>query len=336
MLAFVLAVVCCENADRLGKFLGVMDRPDGGRKQHDRETPLVGGLALVLPLLVLELCWLLYFQSHTRLFSSLFIATLGFWLLGFVDDRCNLRPIYRLATSFALFGVILVIEPKMLLTRLDFAPLLPPIELGAFAVPFTLLCLVGLVNAINMADGKNGVVLGLAICWAYGLSEYTHENIRPYLYLLLVCLITISTYNWSGRLFLGDSGSYVVGALIGLQTIYFYHDPKTEFPMPTAAVWLLIPVLDCLRLMVVRVSKGRSPFSADARHLHHYLAKRISWNLALPIYLGLSAGPGFLALLWPQQSLQLMLLSVVLYFGVLAWARQAPLIVRAAESVRPE
>ena len=324
LVAFALTILCCENAERLGRFLRVVDQPDHVRKKHGRATPLIGGLAVALPLAFLQLTWLATSPSQERLFLALLATTCGFWALGFLDDRYNLRPLNRLVAASALFLVVIVlVEPQMQLRRLDFGPHLPVIELGNLAIPFTLLCLVGLVNAINMADGKNGVVLGMAICWSYAIAEYSHDSLDPYYHLCLIVLATVITHNWAGRLFLGDSGSYVIGALLGLQTIYIHNDVRSAFPLPAAALWLLFPVLDCLRLILLRLRSGRSPFSADLHHLHHYLERRLPWHLALPVYLTLSAGPGFLALLWPELSLHLLILTPGLYVGLLLWNSSA-------------
>jgi UDP-GlcNAc:undecaprenyl-phosphate/decaprenyl-phosphate GlcNAc-1-phosphate transferase len=97
-----------------------------------------------------------------------------------------------------------------------------------------------------------------------------------------------------------------------------------------------VPVLDCLRLIVLRIGKGRSPFSADLHHLHHYLARRLPWNAALPVYLAISAGPGFLALAWPAAALELLLVTTLLYLGLLLWTRRPVLAVPVAEPVRQE
>ena len=207
IIAFAVSILCCEKAQLIGRLLGIMDRPDGNRKLHGRATPLVGGLALALPILILGVTWFSWYPNQERLFGALLTATGGFWLLGFIDDRRGLRPLPRLIATFLLFGLILTIEPRMILRELDFGEGLPHLELGLLAFPLTLLCLVGLLNAINMADGRNGLVLGIAVCWAYGLGEYAHVNLQPFMHFLLVCLITVLIYNWSGRLFLGDSGS---------------------------------------------------------------------------------------------------------------------------------
>jgi glycosyltransferase involved in cell wall biosynthesis len=318
----------------IGRLLGVMDRPDGGRKLHREATLMVGGLALALPLLILQVTWLAGHPNQERLFIALIIATAGFWLLGFVDDRRGLRPLTRLFASFLLFGTILMVEPKMAIRTIDLGAGLPRWDLGVLGIPFTMLCLAGVLNAINMADGRNGLVLGIAVCWAYGLGEYAHLHFQPFMHFLLISLVTVLIYNWSGRLFLGDAGSYVIGALLGLLTIYLYNEPRSEFPMAAAALWLMVPVLDCLRLIVHRLSVGRSPFSADLHHLHHYLSSRLPWRIALPLYLMVSAGPGFLALLWPASAFALLLLMPVLYLTLLAWLRRPSLLATAAQPLQ--
>ncbi|MGD9509411.1 MAG: glycosyltransferase [Geminicoccaceae bacterium] len=318
----------------IGRLLGVMDRPDGTRKLHGQATPMVGGLALAFPLLVLQVTWLAGHPSQERLFLALIIATAGFWLLGFVDDRRGLRPLTRLLAAFLLFGLIVTIEPRMAIRTIDLGWGLPSWELGSLSLPITVICLAGVLNAINMADGRNGLVLGIAVCWAYGLGEYAHLHFQPFMFFLLISLVTVLIYNWSGRLFLGDSGSYVIGALLGLLTLYLYNEPRSEFPMAAAALWLMVPVLDCLRLVVHRVSVGRSPFSADLHHLHHYLSDRLPWRFALPLYLIISAGPGFVALLWPAGALGLLLTLPLLYLVLLAWLRRPDLFVAAAQPLQ--
>ena len=317
--AFVVSMLCCENARHIGRRLGVVDRPDGKRKLHVRPTPLVGGIALGLALLFLELGWLVTQHSHTRLFTALILATVGFWTIGFLDDRREIKPIFRILASIALFWVILQIEPRLVLTDINFGPPFPSFTLGEMAVPFTLLCLVGLMNAINMADGRNGIVLGIAICWGFGLAQYADIRIQLFLGAAVVCLVTTLVYNWRGRLFLGDSGSYMLGAFLGLLTIYAYNNPRSEFPAAAAAIWLIVPVLDCLRLIVFRFARGKLPWRGDRNHLHHYLERHLPWGVALPLYLAVAAGPGFLALLWPTAAPHLFLLALTLYLTTLFW-----------------
>ena len=322
MFALLLTILCCEKARVIGRVLGVMDRPDGTRKLHGQATPMVGGLALALPLVILQASWLAGHPNQERLFVALIIATGGLLAARVHRRSARAAPIDRLIATFLLFGLILMVEPKMSLTALDFGGSLPRLELGIFAVPFTLVCLVGILNAINMADGRNGLVLGIAVCWAYGLGEYAHLNFQPFMHFLLISLVTVLIYNWSGRLFLGDSGSYVVGALLGLVTIYLYNEPRSEFPMAAAALWLMVPVLDCLRLD--RASAQPRPLAVQRRS-----APPPSLSLRPPAMAGrIAALSDDLGRPWLSRAdvastaLGLLLVVPLLYVALLAWLRR--------------
>lgn len=319
-ISFLVTMLCCENADRIGRAMRVVDSPDGCRKRHVRPTPLVGGTTVFLALSVCELGMLASTTSHDRFYVALIVATTGFWLIGYLDDRLNLNPVLRLIASTVFFGIVLSIEPRMIIWKIDLGAHFQIIDLGPLAVPFTLLCLVGLVHAINMADGRNGVVLGLAICWAYGLGEYAQLKIQPFFSSIVVIFIVVLLYNWKDKLFLGNSGSYLIGALLGLLTIYSYNDPKSSIPAAAAAIWLVVPVLDCLRLVVLRSAIGRAPWHADENHLHNYLSSALEWPIALLVYLTVAAAPGFGALLWPDQSMICLGLALLLYAITVLWA----------------
>ena len=113
-----------------------------------------------------------------------------------------------------------------------------------------------------------------------------------YLQLLMLGLAILLPYNLLGALFLGDAGSYSIGATIGLLMIYVHNQADGALPMLTVVLWLMVPVVDCLRVMMTRSGDERSPLSADKNHLHHRLARHWRWPICLLIYLGLVAAPG--------------------------------------------
>jgi UDP-GlcNAc:undecaprenyl-phosphate/decaprenyl-phosphate GlcNAc-1-phosphate transferase len=316
-----LVVACCSFADRLGRVLGVIDHPDGVRKHHARPTPLVGGIALMVPLLWVALDEALGSgPSNGALFVVLALAAAGFMALGWLDDRHHLPPLARLVISTGLCTLVLLLEPGLQLTVLDLGPLWLP--LGLFALPFTLLCLVGLQNAINMADGLNGLVIGLAIFWTSCLLLYAPEPLMPFLSFLLLGLFILLPYNLMGYLFLGDAGSYSLGVIIGLLMIYVYGAAGGALPMATVALWLLIPVLDCLRVMGARLLEGRSPLAGDRNHLHHRLSRHWPWPVSVLVYLAMATGPGLLAALWPAATGGLLVVALGVYGGML-WVTRA-------------
>jgi UDP-GlcNAc:undecaprenyl-phosphate GlcNAc-1-phosphate transferase len=307
---------CCSMAGTVGRLLGVIDYPDGGRKSHARPTPMVGGIALMVPLLLVALVEANWSGEPSEIFTALLLIGAGFLLLGLHDDRHHVQPALRLLISAALFGSIILLEPRLALTTLDLGgPVLIPLGLVAF--PFTILCLVGLQNAINMADGMNGLLIGLSMFWTASLLGYAPEYLSPYLTLMLLGLAILLLYNLAGALFLGDAGSYAIGGTIGVLMIYVYQTAGGALPMLTVVLWLLVPVLDCLRVVVMRMLQHRSPFEGDKNHLHHRLARYWRWPICLAIYLALVVIPGAIGALAPALSLPLIVLSVLCYGGLL-------------------
>lgn len=319
IVAFSLAIVLgCTFAMPIGERLGVIDHPDGSRKRHRQPTPLVGGIALMVPLVAVaaseamaEPWW-----RNAGLFAALSMSGLGFLALGLFDDRRHLAPHTRLLLSVGLCSMALLIEPQLMLTELDFGAGVT-VPLGLFAAPFTVLCLVGFQNAVNMADGLNGLVIGLSIFWTACLLLYAPPTMASYLAFLLLGLLILLPYNLKGRLFLGDAGSYPLGVGIGLLMIYLYNQPGSRLELPSVVLWLGLPVLDCLRVMAMRAVKGRPLFEGDRDHFHHLLARRWPWPQSVVIYLVLATVPGLLAALWPLTTLPMLLLVAGAYLVIL-------------------
>lgn len=312
--AFTLLV--CAFAGPVGGWLRVVDIPDGWRKTHERPTPLVGGLAIMV-----SVCAMAAIQAATTNYGPFYITVLmalaAFLVLGFIDDRKHIRPVWRLAASFTLGLVVILSVPAFEVSFLKFSFLPQALFLDGWVGPiFTLLCLVGLQNAVNMADGKNGLVLGLSMVWILLLFAYAPSHLHP---LLAVFAITIAiglVFNLSGRLFLGDSGTYSLSIAIGLLAIYSYQVNFAQLPADVVALWFLVPVVDCLRLMAARVLRGRSPFTSDRDHLHHILERLMPWRRALPVYLAMVALPNAMALAWPRQTLLWAVLTLSCYAAV--------------------
>jgi UDP-GlcNAc:undecaprenyl-phosphate GlcNAc-1-phosphate transferase len=314
---FGLSVIaCCSLAKPVGRLLGVIDYPDGGRKSHARPTPMVGGIALMVPLLLVALAEASWHFPAFGIFPTLLLVGGGFLLLGWYDDRHHVAPAVRLLISTALFGAVILLQPDLALTSLDFGGFVV-IPLWAVAFPFTVLCLVGLQNAINMADGMNGLLIGLSMFWTACLLAYAPDELQLYLIFMLLGLVILLLYNVAGALFLGDAGSYAIGGTIGILMIYCYHRADGDLPVLTVVLWLIVPVADCLRVMAMRARQQRSPLEPDKNHLHHRLARHWRWPICLAIYLALVIIPGSIGARWPDLSLAMVGLSLGGYGGLL-------------------
>ncbi|MBT4486250.1 MAG: undecaprenyl/decaprenyl-phosphate alpha-N-acetylglucosaminyl 1-phosphate transferase [Rhodospirillaceae bacterium] len=318
VLAAVISALFSVFARPIGARLGVMDAPDGMRKIHPVVTPLTGGLAVGLPTLLALLHGALA-TSFLPLYLAMAAAGLACLLLGLLDDRAHIRPTYRLLLSLLLALAVLEVVPALKVTFLHFSFLGQVLFLEEFALVFTAICIVGLQNAVNMADGKNGIVMGLCLFWCLELLLFAPDHVRPVLFALGAALVVALAFNLRGRIFLGDSGSYSLSFIIALLAIYVYDIAFTTLPADLIVLWFLIPVVDCLRVMASRVARGQSPFASDRGHLHHFLYRRLPWRWGLAVYLGLAGVPGLLASFAPDTTLAWGIAALCCYGVIIAW-----------------
>ena len=304
------------NARAIGMRLGLIDYPLRGHKTHKEPTPLVGGIAVALPLLTY--CTLFWWTHPESLgHAALALAIGGAFILGFIDDRKSLPPLLRLFLTVVLALVLVVTIPDFIVEYFDVTFLTQPIVLTPFSIAFSLLVIVGMVNATNMTDGMNGLTCGLCLIWGLFLLVYAPPEYSEIVLLFILCLFVTLLFNLKGRLFLGDSGSYTVGFTISLLTILIYNTSNGALHADAVVAWFIVPVLDCLRLMAVRASEKRSPTSADNDHLHHRLQRIMPASGTLITYWMLVAIPGAVAMAFPAITLYAVLTVASVYAGLI-------------------
>jgi UDP-GlcNAc:undecaprenyl-phosphate/decaprenyl-phosphate GlcNAc-1-phosphate transferase len=242
--------------------------------------------------------------------------------IGMRDDRSHLSPFMRLVATVGVFLPVILLAPDFRLEALHFAGVGQHWALtGITGVVFTLICLVGLLNAINMADGKNGIVTGMALVWTAVLAVYAPPMLWPALAATGAALAVVLAFNMAGKLFLGDGGSYAVSALFGLLAIFVYNSAGSTMAADDVALLFAVPVFDTIRLMVARFIGGRSPFDGDRDHLHHHIHARLGWPHGLAVYIALVAVPNAGSMLWHGTSLLWLALTFVAYAGVIVAMR---------------
>ena len=313
----------------LGTALGLLDFPDdpGGRKLHATVTPLVGGLALTATLVGAVVTTRVGGPPQGPIFdrdlARLAVAVFLMFLIGTADDRFELSVRVRLGVASLVLLFIVDAVPDFTITFMRFGHAPRLWLLGGAAVPFTLLCLVGLLNAVNMADGKNGIVIGLALIWSAFLLGHLPPGLLPVMAAVAAAIAVLFVFNLRGRLFLGDGGSYAVSALFGLLAIATYNHDFAAIGADDVALLFAVPVCDTLRLLVARVLARKSPFAGGRDHLHHYLHARVGWPRGLYVYLALAGAPVAAAALLPGTTLVWLTATVIAYAAVLVWARRA-------------
>ena len=335
----VLAAICAalaalatfavgSSARRLGAALGLLDFPDaaGGRKQHAQVTPLVGGLALAGSCVAALVATFLVVPDLgpgvERHVAWLAVAVAAMFMIGVADDRFQLSVRARLGIAVLVLLLVVVTAPDFGLAFLRFGREAEVVVVGHLAVPFTLLCLVGLLNAVNMADGKNGIVIGLGLIWSVVLLLRLPTAMMPVMAAGTGSLLVLLWFNMRGRLFLGDGGSYALSALFGLLAIYAYNHDFARARADDVVLMFAVPVLDTIRLLVVRSLQRRSPFAGGRDHLHHFLYARAGWPRGLWIYLALVGVPNAAAVAFPGTALVWLGVTAVAYVVVLHVAQR--------------
>jgi UDP-GlcNAc:undecaprenyl-phosphate GlcNAc-1-phosphate transferase len=311
--AVLISWVIFANARIIGEKLHVIDHPDGLRKVHEAATPLVAGFGILIPLF-LWCAATLAIGSHrdTSTLLVVVLCGLGATLVGYTDDQSSTSPSSRLL-SILLFSVIALVLNQRLIPSVISVIGLGPLPIPYwFAFPLVAIALAGFVNAVNMADGQNGLAIGMALVWSGCIAHVTSGATSAVAQTMFFTTLTALVFNLAGLAFLGDSGTYGLGFVVGLLAIEAHN--SWGVPAQTVCVWFFFPVLDCLRLIVRRTRQGRYPFGSDLDHFHHHLQTRLGRNLSLVVYLGAMAATSIISSLAPKLAPFCLISLTALYF----------------------
>jgi UDP-GlcNAc:undecaprenyl-phosphate/decaprenyl-phosphate GlcNAc-1-phosphate transferase len=271
VMPFILAmVVTMASLPLLAKLAArwlIVDHP-AARKMHSAPIPRIGGLAMVIGVLAAASLGM-DLQPQDRWFLAAAAVLVAF---GILDDRFDLD--YRIKFVGQLLAVIIVVTVGQVQIRaitLDDRVLLP----GWISLPLTVFFLVGVTNAINLADGLDGLAGGttfLCLC-AVALLSNTAEPACTALALALAgAVLGFLRFNtYPASVFMGDAGSQLLGFSIGVLSVRATQNIGSAVSTAIPVLLLALPILDTLSVIVQRVGEGRSPFSADKNHIHHKL-----------------------------------------------------------------
>ena len=253
----------------------LLDIPQG-RKQHTGVVPLIGGMSIFVGVAVAALLTL---PSDPALGTWLLCA-LGIVLLGVADDAEDLPVKLRIVMQ-TLLTLALCIGTGLSLGNLGNLLGLGEIDLGVFSYPFTVLIVLGIINAFNMIDGIDGLlgsvsmVSLLSLVLLFSLSTHAIELSVSVMFLAALfpyLLNNLVLPPFKQKIFMGDAGSMLIGLTISWLLIEGTQDPSDAAFRPVTALWLIgLPLMDMVRVILVRLRDRRSPFAAGRDHLHHLL-----------------------------------------------------------------
>jgi UDP-GlcNAc:undecaprenyl-phosphate GlcNAc-1-phosphate transferase len=316
----------------IARKLGLFDHPSG-RKNHDEPTANIGGLAMAGAIFVV-MAW---FTALSGASIAFMIAAGLLVLIGALDDRYDLRWWMRMLAQCVAVLVMIYVGGL----RIEHVGPLFGVSstgLGIFSVPFTMFATVGVINAINMSDGVDGLAGSIslaALCMLdaaalYSGNDVLAERLAVFAGAVLGFLLMNMRFPWQphARVFMGDAGSSFLGFIIAWGS--FRLTQNWSHPVtPILAPWLLAtPLIDCVTLIARRLAHGQSPFRADRGHMHHlmldagFTPTQLTLTLtAINLALGFCAAI-MLKLKLPQPLLVLVFIAVCLWYFRLTARRE--------------
>jgi UDP-GlcNAc:undecaprenyl-phosphate/decaprenyl-phosphate GlcNAc-1-phosphate transferase len=277
-VAFVASLSLTVAVRAVARRRDIVDRPDGLRKLHGRPVPLLGGVA-VYGAAVLGLMAVHFTAGASVKFNELSTAWMiaaGFvCFVGSIDDCFNLPSRVKLALQ--IVSVLPIVFLGYYVDRI--VAFGYPITLGWLGVPLTVFWLVGCINALNLIDGMDGLasIVGLSTAAMLGViaASQGQDHVALMALVLTASLAGFLIYNLPpASIFLGDSGSMVIGLTVGVLGIQGALKTSATLAITAPAVVMTLPMFDILAALVRRRLSGRRFDSPDRLHIHHRLLDR--------------------------------------------------------------
>lgn len=311
--AAAVALAACLAATPMARLLGILV-PAGSAQDEKPEaaaTALFGGFAVVIP--VLAAMGVLFFQAREGFYIGAGLATFGFLILGYTDDRQSLSPAYRLLAALGLSALAIYYSPGLEIGFLRFSFLSKSLFLDQWAPVFTVLCIVGLQNAASAAGDRKILLPGMMLFWVILLFYHGTTNLYPLLSAIAAALAVMLVFGYKRGLSLGSSGVHALSALLGCVAVYAYNQGFLLVTADAVALMFLVPVLDFVRLALSGVLAGISPLETEQRNLLTLLSEAFDHDRAALTYFAFVAIPNILALLVPAWTALLLVMVVLLY-----------------------
>jgi UDP-GlcNAc:undecaprenyl-phosphate GlcNAc-1-phosphate transferase len=269
LLALCVTVSLIPLFTKIAQKMNALDVPDE-RKIHIIPTPRIGGLAIAIGVFVAMFLW----KDEGGFLKAYIIGSAIIVFFGIIDDVRGLNYKIKFACQIVA-ALIIIFYGGLKITHLGM--LLPDNMLlpGWIAIPLTIVLIVGVTNAINLADGLDGLAGGLCLLGfcCIGYLAFLEDN--TILTLISISLIgaifgflRFNTYPAS--LFMGDTGSQFLGFSLVTVSVALTQGATALSPVLPIIIFGF-PVLDTIVVMVYRLIEGRSPFLPDKKHFHHRL-----------------------------------------------------------------
>lgn len=278
--------------------IGLVDKPGEARRIHKVAVPRLGGVAIYISIMVAYVLLMSICGRFPRQGGLLGIAAGGtlIFVMGLLDDLESIPAKVKLgiqllaACSAYSLGVRMnefiplppIIDWSFLnalqLIGIDFDKVKGILHIHQWTMPLTLLWLVGIANAVNLIDGMDGLAAGVSLIsaitiWSVAMAPHLSQPYAAWIAAVLAgALLGFLRWNFNpARIFLGDSGAYLAGFILGSVAITGVMKTTTAVTVLLPLLILFFPLLDTSWAIIRRLARGKSVFAPDAEHIHHRL-----------------------------------------------------------------
>ena len=287
--AFIVVIFSMPSLIKVAKLKNLVDSPSEDRKLHRWSIPTLGGIVIFGAIVFSYALWFPEEYKHIDgmliNFKYLFACLILLFFVGVKDDVIGTAPIKKLIAHI-MVGFILVVMADIRILSMHNIFGINELDLWQSYLLSVFVYTV-IINAINLIDGLDGLagIISLLASFFFGVLFLFSGNIPLSLLSMVLCgtMLGFIVFNFSpARVFMGDAGSLSIGAIFCVLSINCINESyhlapewisSLNKPVLTMSI-MTYPLLDTLRVFVLRISKGKSPLKADKNHIHHYFEKK--------------------------------------------------------------
>lgn len=273
LLSFLVVLLLVPQARKLAVLFRFVDKP-GGRKQHHKPVPPIGGLVIFPVFIIISLI----FGADIKYYWPLYAGIIALLAMGTIDDRVPVAAMTKFILQLCVASAVVVSEHARLFQLGDLFGF-GDVGLRYMSIPFSVIAVVLMVNAMNLIDGLDGLAGGVGVVILFWLMVAAETGTGDHVAVMAPLAAALGGFLWhnmqspwrkKATVFLGDAGSMALGLSLAWFSIDLAQQ-RDQAVVPIAVAWILaLPIMDTCAQFYRRIREGRHPFSPDRGHFHHH------------------------------------------------------------------
>lgn len=330
IISFIISVILTPILIKVAKKYNVVDIPVEKRKIHKKPVPYLGGVAIYVATIIVSIIGIylvnindqIQLEKDSNTISIIFIGSIIIFIMGLLDDIFQVNYKIKLLVQI-IVSIYIVVSLDISIAYINIPIVDYSFELADVGYIVSIMWIIGIMNSINLMDGMDGLSGGISVIALYSIIVLSILNGSFFTVILAISLqgaiLGFLVYNYPpARIFMGDTGSLIIGYFIGIISLLGYKNATfISFIVPIAI--LAIPILDTFFAIIRRTLRGVSWGNADSSHIHHKMIEHTNKNAALLLIYGLTAIFSFAAIIYNLNKtlgFSLLILSLVIFLIV--------------------